>query len=506
MPQFKTPTTDLYQTLGIDRTSNAGEIKKAYRKLARQNHPDMVDEDEKVAAAARFREATAAYECLSDPSRKAMYDAQFTSSGSFANDTYGDLFGETFGNFWSSSQRGYDQRERIVIPDPENIVIDGVPVTVRYFQARYSSTLQADLYVEFDAAWRLSALATTFGGAQLDTVHFMVGNEEIGMVDATYSRSVVDDIQRGLRRFESRKKAVAEQAEFKACLESLRLQRNRLHQAGRPVARLDQLIADMYDKLNNERRHRQTSYLFAHASYDSWMTMQRTIEHEIDRIKDGGSQLLVDGLINGSIYHPDAERNKAILRLIEVFTIRSGGEFAGDNKFDEAWLWQFYTDRVGDVRDVRDLAKLDLLIPTGDYVIEDEAGFDFAPEVIVLKEAKRSSAHAVSYSYRMIDGQRVPVGHVTVPYRVYNQFGCEYGKRSGFPTLPYGIHLWVMVTLDGGTLIASGFDDEQLRNRVEKARKSGKSNITNEEQNRYSADRTPAPPWAKGQARRGSRR
>ncbi len=70
---------DFYDTLGVSRSATADEIKKAYRKLAGQFHPDRTGGDK--AAEVKFKEATAAYEVLSDADKKAQYD-QFGHVGS----------------------------------------------------------------------------------------------------------------------------------------------------------------------------------------------------------------------------------------------------------------------------------------------------------------------------------------------------------------------------------------------------------------------------------------
>jgi molecular chaperone DnaJ len=64
-------TRDYYEILGVSRTADDAEIKKAFRKLARELHPDVNNEPD---AEARFKEAAEAYEVLSDPDRRATYD------------------------------------------------------------------------------------------------------------------------------------------------------------------------------------------------------------------------------------------------------------------------------------------------------------------------------------------------------------------------------------------------------------------------------------------------
>ncbi len=88
---------DLYEVLGVSRNATDDEIQKAYRKLARQYHPDRNPGDK--AAENTFKEVAAAYEILSDKQKRAKYD-QFGVVGGPGSDAAGDFhFGGGPGGF-----------------------------------------------------------------------------------------------------------------------------------------------------------------------------------------------------------------------------------------------------------------------------------------------------------------------------------------------------------------------------------------------------------------------
>lgn len=124
---------DPYQVLGVPRDASADQIKQAYRKLARQHHPDANQGN--PAAEEKFKEISAAYEVLSDPEKRARYDRFGTAepgpgpggAGNFGGFDFGsggfggieDLF-EMFGFGQNAGarrgpQRGEDMRGDVVI-------------------------------------------------------------------------------------------------------------------------------------------------------------------------------------------------------------------------------------------------------------------------------------------------------------------------------------------------------------------------------------------------------
>lgn len=64
---------DYFEVLGVPRTANDEEIKRAFRKLAVQFHPDLQEQENKKAAQERFMEVSEAYEILSDPIARRRY-------------------------------------------------------------------------------------------------------------------------------------------------------------------------------------------------------------------------------------------------------------------------------------------------------------------------------------------------------------------------------------------------------------------------------------------------
>ena len=109
---------DYYEILNVEKQSDAAAIKKAYRRIAMKYHPDRNPDD--PAAEEKFKEATEAYEILSDQEKRAAYDQyghagvdpQMGGAGGFGgfSDIFGDVFGDIFGGGGGGRSRGGSQR------------------------------------------------------------------------------------------------------------------------------------------------------------------------------------------------------------------------------------------------------------------------------------------------------------------------------------------------------------------------------------------------------------
>jgi len=109
---------DFYEILGVEKSANEADIKKAYRRLAQKHHPDRNPGDK--VAEDKFKEAKEAYEILSDSQKRAAYD-QYGHAGvdpqrggagfSPGGDAFGDIFGEVFGDIFGGGRRGGGGRQ-----------------------------------------------------------------------------------------------------------------------------------------------------------------------------------------------------------------------------------------------------------------------------------------------------------------------------------------------------------------------------------------------------------
>lgn len=141
---------DYYEVLGLSRDASDSDIKKAYRRLAMKYHPDRNPDDD--SATEHFREASEAYEVLSDPEKRQAYNqfghagvdgsagmgAGFGGAGSFSDifsDVFGDIFGAGGGRGRSSVMRGADLRYGLELDLEQAVRGDTVDIRIPVLSA-----------------------------------------------------------------------------------------------------------------------------------------------------------------------------------------------------------------------------------------------------------------------------------------------------------------------------------------------------------------------------------
>jgi molecular chaperone DnaJ len=110
--------SDYYAVLGVERGASEAEIKRAYRSLARQHHPDVAED--KTAAESKFKEINEAYEVLSDPEKRRLYDRYGSADGNGmgASSPFGgfgqggDGIGDIFDMFFGAARGGEATSQR----------------------------------------------------------------------------------------------------------------------------------------------------------------------------------------------------------------------------------------------------------------------------------------------------------------------------------------------------------------------------------------------------------
>ncbi|MFN7453440.1 MAG: DnaJ C-terminal domain-containing protein [Pseudobdellovibrionaceae bacterium] len=172
---------DLYAVLEVSRTASPEEIKKSFRKMAMKYHPDKNPGDKK--AEEKFKECTEAYEILSDPKKREMYDQfGFTGAqqgaggsggpgpgfggcggaggfggGNFDNDSFQDIFGDIFGDVFGGQKgfrgqrksRGSDLRYTLNVSFEESAT--GTEKTISFLRQRNGRDETAKLLVRVPA-------------------------------------------------------------------------------------------------------------------------------------------------------------------------------------------------------------------------------------------------------------------------------------------------------------------------------------------------------------------
>ncbi|KAL8170719.1 hypothetical protein V2J09_022523 [Rumex salicifolius] len=144
-------SSDYYATLGVSRSASSKDIKAAYRKLARQYHPDV---NKEPGATDKFKEISAAYEVLSDEKKRALYDQYGEagvkstvggSAGAYTTnpfDLFETFFGGSMGGFSGMDQTGFRNRRRTTVTKGEDIRYD---MTLQFSEAIFGAEKEFEL-------------------------------------------------------------------------------------------------------------------------------------------------------------------------------------------------------------------------------------------------------------------------------------------------------------------------------------------------------------------------
>lgn len=159
---------DLYEVLGVSKTASEDEIQKAYRKLARQHHPDRNPGDK--AAENRFKEVSAAYEILSDKQKREQYDQFGAVGGPGGGGPDGFHFGGGPGGFTTNIDPETAQRlfgDIFGGGSPFGDIF-GQSRTSRGRRPRRPADVSADVSISFEKAARGGTVNLTIGDREID--------------------------------------------------------------------------------------------------------------------------------------------------------------------------------------------------------------------------------------------------------------------------------------------------------------------------------------------------
>ncbi|XVF74761.1 hypothetical protein PTKIN_Ptkin13bG0137300 [Pterospermum kingtungense] len=142
---------DYYATLGIPKSASSKEIKAAYRRLARQYHPDV---NKEPGATEKFKEISAAYEVLSDDKKRALYDqygeagvksavgGQSSAYTTNPFDLFETFFGSSMGGFPGMDQTGFRTSRRSTVTKGDDVRYD---ITLEFSEAIFGAEKEFEL-------------------------------------------------------------------------------------------------------------------------------------------------------------------------------------------------------------------------------------------------------------------------------------------------------------------------------------------------------------------------
>ena len=177
---------DYYETLGVGKNATVDEIKSAYRKLAKQYHPDINKAPE---AQAKFKEINEAYEVLGDPQKKSNYDQFGSAEGPqganfediFNGGGFGGGFGDIFENIFSAFGGGGGGRRSRVMEKGEDI---NVQINISFEDSMNGATKDIEI-TRFEKCPECNGTGAR-GGSAFDTCPECKGSGRVRYTQNTF--------------------------------------------------------------------------------------------------------------------------------------------------------------------------------------------------------------------------------------------------------------------------------------------------------------------------------
>lgn len=499
-----TAVTDHYAVLGVARTATPDEIKKAYRKLAKQYHPDTMggeSETEDKVEAEKIKAITVAYGVLSDPAKRAQLDAQLGNSTRTLHETFfDDLFGPGFYNDYVRNDSYYPRDYSGPAPVDRDFVYGDVTCHVKFTPSRWGDGMYTAVFEVPLSQWQQMLGAPSYiDGARVNQVKLVDADGKVRFIGYDWY-----DVRGKVRQDEFTKK-------YQPQMTQLDEHSARLWGEGQPVDRLQELIGEMrreYQRIRNRLHERGTP------NEQKLREAIRAAEKEIDRLGEFNYEALLDGLVDGEISHKDAAHNYQVIDRINAYSIRTGGEVP---LFTPDKLRKFYDERLQGMLDARQVKVINLSLKFDDHVnamfiqeMADEGLLVLAPDNLELMYKGKPRHYEITYGVNYgveQDGDDIKlVGAVSVPLAVYKANREEHGKASKF-VLPHDISLYIQVTVDG-RVVAQGYRSE-IASKVKKYEGgAGRSKFGSESMGgpMFGVDPGQVPPWYMGKGKPNRRR
>ena len=347
-----------------------------------------------------------------------------------------------------------------------SVSIGGVPCTLKFRRfSSYSTHVYRELQIPITGVVQV---AEVLPHSELEDVRSMTVLDADGK--ELFTGYGVESLRREHHWYLQRKRSEELNSEYAAKLQHAHSRTDALLRSGMSFG-----ASDLERSL--QKATRMSYWALKHHDSGALPSLFRHIEKELDRLEAASPlEEFIKGMLAGTQYHRDAYENNAIVAQALVWSIRTGGLI---DPIDQVELEKFYRGRLASCETVVEFQGCNLRLDSSAYLpgpdfleeIEQDPDQELAPEQVLLPGNKGEAAYRITYGLTKQGDSDVPTGTIEVPLSVYEKLAPEYGKKSGFPTLPHDIQLNVKVTCDG-KLIAEGFDTLELADKIRKVKKA----------------------------------